>query len=190
MALIGLCQRSLRDLEIFPGDTNDWPLSWPVPPEDPIVDDSYQIVELPVLERFQTAVNLNLGSFARFLRLAKNIKHLELDSCVGGDDGEWRDLWRAIRYHPSRMQLAFDQIPCNDATELSMSHFTGDASRANDNPDDPWINIYYELEMYLSNRGSWGRSCRMWFDGLGSDDEYTDSESGAEQGSNGDEEED
>jgi hypothetical protein len=190
MALIKRCQNNLRDLEIFPGDTNDWPLTWPVPPEDPIVDDSFQVIELPALERFQTAVPLNLGSFARFLRLAKKMKRLELDSCTGGEDGEWRDLWRAIRYHPSRMQLNFDQVPCNDATELSMDHFTGDVSREGNDPNDPWMNIHYELGMYLSNRGPWGRSCRMWFDGLGSDDEYTDSESEAEQGSDGDENED
>jgi len=188
MALLKACRESLKDLELFPGNTNDWPLTWPPSYKEGVVEEPGEVIELPALERLKTAVDINLSAFAEFLLLAKKLKRLELDSCAAGyGDGGWRDLWRAIRHHPSRMQLEFDQLPCNDATEWSTSHFTGEASMGEDDPDDTWMNIDYELDMYMSNMGPWGRSCRMWFEGLGSDDEYTDSESGAAEESDGSE---
>lgn len=167
--------QSIKTLEIVTGVPR-CPFAWPLP-------DS--IIALPSLERFYTGASLHLPAFARFVKLARNLKHLELKSCHG-KGWEWRQLWDAIRHHPSRMMLVFDQLPCSDAAEISMNHWTGEESKDEGYEDDVWMNIDRSLENYVSNRGKWDRSCRMWFDGAASDEETeSEDESGSDEESAG-----
>jgi hypothetical protein len=138
---------------------------------------SNDLLVLPALQSFITGVPLRLSPFAIFLHQCSALKYLQLDGCHGRD-GDWRELWDAIRHHPNRMALELDQLPCVDCTEVSVSHHTGEAS-TEEFDDDPWMNIDYSLENYLSGRRHWDRTLRMWFEnGTG---ESTDSESGGDE---------
>lgn len=170
-ALLTQSAASLKKLSLSP----ECPMFWP--PE--AAEDPDDVVALPVLEELSTSAQLRLEAFAEFLRKAENLKSLSL-ACNHGQDGNWRDMWRAIRYHPSRMRLDFDQIPCNDAAEISLGHYTGEASK-DEWDDDVWMNITHSLENYLSNKGEWNASCRMWFE-----DEDASSD-GSNDGGSGDE---
>jgi hypothetical protein len=181
MALLRASRETLKDLQLFP-DFRDWSCPWPPPHEVNAVEEPDEIIELPALEHLKTTAPIRLSAFAQFLLRARNLKRLELQS-NHRRSGEWRELWRAIRHHPSRMQLEIGEMRCNHWTEWGTSHFTGEKSQSENTPDDTEGNVDYELEMYLSNRGTWGRSCRWWHEELGTDDEYTDSESGAAEGS-------
>lgn len=127
---------------------------------------------LPDLTSFETGMRLDLPAFARFLLQSPALTFLRLKGC-GGDLDKWRELWDAIRNHPSRMKLEFDQLPCNEATEWTAYHYTGEPSKA-EFDDNPWENIDYSLENYLSGTRHWDRTLEMWFNG--GDGEATDSE--------------
>lgn len=46
---------------------------------------------------------------------------------------------RAIRYHPKRMRVEIDQIPCNSAAEVSLTHYTGkEKDEGMQRDEDPW----------------------------------------------------
>lgn len=103
---------------------------------------------------------------------------------------------RAIRYHPNRLRVEVDQIPCHSASEVSLRHDTGDEEEESlDRDEDPWsvhavqsesfcmrkltfyrMDIDRSLARYLSNRAKWNESCRMWFEEGGDGEEGAVSE--------------
>jgi hypothetical protein len=172
-ALLRKCQSSLRHLRVLSTHCPDF--EWP--PTD--AGESHGIPPLPALESFTTELTLLLPNFADLLLQSCELKHLKLNLCHG-DLGDWHELWDAIRNHPSRMLLTFDQLPCNEVAEVSMDHHTGEESKE-EWSDDVWGNINYSLENYLSGRRHWDRTLQMWFgdgDGGPTDDEEDDDTSG------------
>jgi hypothetical protein len=164
--LLHKCSSNLRKLIINSGygggaQHTEWPPAGPA-----------RLPLLPALTSFTTGMNLDLPAFARFLLRSPALTFLQLNGC-GGDQDKWGHLWDAIRDHPSRMTLDFDQLPCNEAAECSVYHYTGEPSKA-EFDDDPWSNIDYSLENYLSGTRHWDRTLEMWFNG--GDDGPTDSE--------------
>ena len=165
-ALLRKCSGSLQNLD-FCSFTSSCPMSWP-PSSSP---DSPSLLLLPRLTRFRTSLTLRLSAFAQFLHRAPALTHLHLESCYG-EDGQWRDIWDAIRTHPSRMMLDLEQLPCFDWGELGVYHHTGEASKQQF-AEDLYERLDCSLENYLSGKGHWDRSLRMWFDG---DDEPSEDE--------------
>ncbi|KAF1950502.1 hypothetical protein CC80DRAFT_496759 [Byssothecium circinans] len=165
-AILRKSATSLRILEISPSENSPWEdnVLWPNSRDD--------IVALPMLGSFKTCASLHISHFARFLRTAPKLERLDLWWCEGRE-GEWREIWRAIRYHPRRMLLDFDYISCNGQNEINMKHFTGEDSKYSEYADGVWRNLVYDLEMYLSNKGEWNNSCG-WFDNWDGDDEGSD----------------
>lgn len=164
--LLHKCSSTLQKLIVYSGhgggcDYAKWP---PAAPN--------QIPLLPVLTNFTTGMDLGLPAFAGFLLQSPALAFLNLNGC-GGNLDQWRQLWDAIRDHPSRMMLEFEQLPCNDVAEWSTSHYTGRPSEAKFD-EDPWMNIDYSLENYLSGLRHWDRTLDMWFNG--GEGEPTDSE--------------
>lgn len=181
IAITSLLLRSgttLQHLRLYKG-WHMYDFSWPprnIPP-------------LSALSSFKTALPLRLTLFAAFLANSPVLSSLQLDGCHADyedDSGDWRILWDAIRNHPSRMQLHFDQLPCHEATELSVEYHTGEESTAAWD-DDPWMNIDYSMEHYLSGKRHWDRSLEEWFgDGEGTPGASEDED----EESDGDEDED
>ncbi|KAF1926935.1 uncharacterized protein M421DRAFT_6500 [Didymella exigua CBS 183.55] len=162
--ILHTCRFSLSKLILYPEYGEQYIVWPPAAPNRPLM--------LPALRSFRTGMSLDLPEFARFLLQSPALQFVQLDGC-SGRLGEWRELWDAIRNHPNRMTLEFDQLPCNSYTECSVYHYTGEDSKA-DFDDDPWDNIQYSLENYLSGNRHWDRTLRMWFEDGG--DEPTDSE--------------
>ena len=177
-ALLRKCSNTLQNLD-FRSYTSSCPMPWP-PPSTP---GSLDLPPLPALTSFRTNLSLQLSAFSHFLHRAPALSHLQLDGC-GGELGEWRHLWDAIRDHPNRMALEFDQLPCIDWTELSVYHHTGEPSKIAF-VDDPYDNIDYSLENYLSGRRHWDRSLRLWFDNNDEPSEEEDDENDYSDDSDG-----
>jgi hypothetical protein len=175
-ALLRKCSNTLQTLD-FCSDLPLCPMRWP-PPNTP---GSLDLPPFPALTSFTTGVSLHLSAFSHFLHRAPTLSHLGLNSCEG-ELGKWRYLWDAIRDHPNRMNLELDELPCIDWTELSVHHHTGEPSKEAF-VDDPYDNIYYSLENYLSGRRHWDRSLRLWFDG--NDESSEDDESDYSDDSDG-----
>ncbi|XPS72343.1 hypothetical protein M3J09_004508 [Ascochyta lentis] len=173
--LLRKCSTSLQKLVLFPNFScydMDWPPSDITVPNEPLA--------FPALKSFTTGISLRLSSFTLFLHQCPVLEYLQLDGCHG-DDGEWRELWDAIRNHPNRMTLKLDQLPCNSYAEVGVCHHTGEASGTAFS-SDPWDNIGYSLENYLSGRRHWDRSLRMWFDeGSEESSEEEDSDESADE---------
>ena len=146
-SMLSKCSGSLKRLK-----TKTSPMGWPTHP----------VVAMPLLEDLDVDFDINLSAFAEFIRNAKNLTSLKLRG-VHGDNGGWRELWDAIRYHPSRMQLEFDQIYCNDAAEITLRHHTGDKCE-DTTIGDSWDDIQESLGMYLSNSGKWNKCLHLWFE--------------------------
>ncbi|KAH6616851.1 hypothetical protein C7974DRAFT_53419 [Boeremia exigua] len=164
VTLLNKCSSSLRELSFFPqrsGNYFDWP---PAAPNWPPV--------LPALGSLTTGTGLDLSGFARFLLQSPALVYLRLDGSEWRR-GEWRELWDAIRNHPNRMTLNFDQLPCSNYGECSVYHYTGEASTL-DSDEDQWDNVQYCLENYLSGRSPWNRTLTLWFEE--SDFEFSDSD--------------
>jgi hypothetical protein len=180
VTLLNKCSSSLRELTLFPersGNYFDWP---PAAPNRP--------PRFPALESFTTGTGLDLTAFARFVTQSPALSRLHLDGSEWRG-GEWRELWDAIRNHSNRMTLEFEQVPLSDYGEVSVYHHTGEASKA-DFEEDPWDNIQYSLENYLSGRTHWDRTLKIWFeegdefsDSEGSEDDDTESNSANDIGS-------
>ena len=185
-SLLHKCSSNVQKLIIYPGhngggDYTVWPPAASIQPP-----------QLTALTSFTTGMSLDLPAFARFLLQSSALTFLQLTGC-GGDLNNWSFPWDAIRNHPSRMRLEFDQLPCNDVAECSVYHYTGELSKA-EFDDDPWSNIDYSLENYLSGLRHWDRTLEMWFSGGGgepTDDEEDDSDDNGDGGdSDGDDESD
>ncbi|KAJ4299390.1 hypothetical protein N0V90_004635 [Kalmusia sp. IMI 367209] len=175
-AILKKCAPSLTYLELL-SDVPFCVLVWP--PEKTKVAN---LAPLPALTSLKTGARLNLATFPAFLKeKCTALTSLELQSCGGKGNASWRGLWDAIRYHPQRMHLSFEQIPCNDAAEVSLVHYTGDECE-DEEDEDPWMDIDRSLSNYLSNKGKWNKSCRMWFEDEGSDDDDDENGSGGSDG--------
>lgn len=172
-AILRRCSTTLERLEFCPS-VSECPMSWP-PRTFPGCPD---VPPLPALRSFKTGLTLRLSAFAHFLHQSPKLTHLQLDGCHG-DEGEWRELWDAIRMHPSRMELELEQLPCVDWTELSVFHHTGGPSDGK-LTGDPCNDIDWSMGNYLSGLRHWDRNCQYWFDnGDGEqteDDEWGDGE--------------
>ncbi|KAF3002695.1 hypothetical protein E8E13_010001 [Curvularia kusanoi] len=122
-ALLQKCSSALHKLSVTPDYAGrlgyfEWPTTKPK-----------ELPSLSALESFTTGLRLDLPAFAQFLHQSPALRFLQLNGCHGALE-HWRHLWDAIRDHPNRMMLDFDQLPCNEATEYSGSHHTGEASTA------------------------------------------------------------
>ena len=118
-----------------------------------------------------------LFNFTNLLLQSPELKHLELESC-DGTVSDWRELWDAIRNHPSRMLLHIDCMPCDPEAETRLNHHTGKASRMK--WDEDGDNIRYSLENYLSGRRHWDSALETWFGNR--DDEITDGDDEEDNG--------
>ncbi|TKX21463.1 hypothetical protein C1H76_6537 [Elsinoe australis] len=183
IALLRKCNTALQKLEFCPG-VSSCPMPWP-PPTFPGRPD---LPPLPALISFKTGLTLRLSAFAHFLHQSPKLTHLQLDGCHG-DEGEWRELWDAIRTHPSRMELELEQLPCVDWTELSVFHHTGGPSDGK-LTGDPCNDIDWSMGNYLSGIRHWDRNCQYWFDnGDGEqteDDEWESSGGSSDDGGDDD----
>lgn len=182
--LLHKCSPNLQKLDIR-SHFASCPIPWP----PPSTSDSTDLPLLPALLSFRTNLELRLPAFARFLHRAPILGYLQLDSCHG-KLGEWRELWDAVRHHPNRMMLEFDQLPCHEATEVSLTHHTGEASKT-EFEEDVWDNINWSLENYMSGLRHWDRSLRMWFDdGYDSEDDDDEDDDDEDNEDNEDDEDD
>ena len=73
-----------------------------------------------------------------------------------------RRLLDAVRNHPSRMTLQWDQVPANDAMEISARFNTADMSFAK--RDDNCQDIDRSLQNYVVGKGRWNKCLKMWFE--------------------------
>ncbi|KZM18723.1 hypothetical protein ST47_g10076 [Ascochyta rabiei] len=177
--LLRKCSTSLQKLTLFPGFCC-YDMAWPLSD----IPASNNLLTLPALKSLTTGLSLAL-----FLHQCSALEYLQLDSCHR-EDGEWRELWDAIRDHPDRMTLEFTELPCNSCAEVGVSHHTGEASGVAFS-SDPWSNIGYSLENYLSGGRHWGRSLRMRFEeGSGKSSESESDEDGDEDEDESDADED
>lgn len=176
VALLRKCSSSLVELKFFPeGWYGDNYLVWPpAPPNQP--------PKLPALEELTTGASINLSAFSRYLFQCPSLNYLRLEGCEGVD-WMWRELLDAIRNHPNRMLIEFDDLPCNEHTlePFSIRHDTREAHSAEFEGDDPFDDIQYSVANYLSGKRHWDRTLSMWFeDGEGSErseDDDTDDDS-------------
>jgi hypothetical protein len=156
-ALLRKCQSNLRHLYL---SSSHWrAIEWP------LVNDgeSHRVPPLPALESFKTLLRVTLPDFTNLLLQSRELKHIKLMNVCDGTLGDWRELWGAIRNHPSRMLLQFESLPHDPEGELlRLNHHTGEASRRKWNNDLWWDNINYSLENYLSGRRHWDRVLKNW----------------------------
>ena len=173
-ALLCKCQPNLRHLRV---SSSHWrTLKWP------LIDtrESHTTPVLPALESFSTSLDVMLLNFTNLLLQSPELKHLELESC-DGTPSDWRELWDAIRNHPSRMLLHIECMPCGDPeAETGLNHHTGEASRMK--WDDDGDNIRYSLENYLSGRRHWDSALETWFGNR--DGEITEGDDEEDNGEN------
>lgn len=158
VTLLRKCSSGLTELKFFPdGQYGDNYLVWPpaAPNKPP---------KLPVLEELTTGANLHLRTFSRYLLQCPSLDYLRLEGCKGVE-GLWPELWDAIRDHPNRMLIEFDDLPCNMETfeTCSMRYDPKGASSAEDEDDEAADAIEYSLRNYFSGKGHWDHTLSMWF---------------------------
>ena len=79
------------------------------------------------------------------------------------------------------MYLSFDQVPCHDATELGLCHYTGDENMNFEFVGDPWMDIERSLCNYMSKKGEWNESCVEWFGGESDEYDYDEDDDEGDQ---------
>lgn len=83
---------------------------------------------LPTRDSLKTGTNLNLSRFVRFISQSPSLSYVQLICC--GGFYLWREVWKAIRDHPSRIIIDFEGLSCNKYGEFSVNCYTEQASEA------------------------------------------------------------
>ena len=164
------CKRSITELVI----EKEFPMTWP----------RDELVALPELRKIDLgSICVNNGNFAKLLPLMPKLERYSL-GCSSGTE-EWKQTIDAIRDHPNRMEIHWDQIACHSCAEISL--YCNTANVSNDDKDnDPWMDSGRSLQNYLAGKGRWNKCLRMWFE----DEDPDDTGSGEEWSQHGSEDED
>lgn len=156
--LASILQKCNTTIEKLDYKTSDTPMLWP----------GSNIIDLPRLE------SLSLGSgsirpqnLSRWLAHMSSLTYLEF----GGTWAEWpltewKHVYDAIRDHPNRMQVVFEQSVANSGAEISLNYFTGDYDYVAKRPEyfDPWVDVDWLLASYLSGKGEFDEGLQEWLD--------------------------
>jgi hypothetical protein len=176
-AILRKCAQSLQTLDLM-GNAGVWTL---------FPENHYAVVSLPSLKRFTTSAEIHCSSFAFFLCQARNLEHVELKGCRGRGEGEWREIFQAIRHHRCRMLVVFDQLYFPGVYGIPDRVITIHHDTRENTPRESVLprvdrGFDYSMKMYMSNRVQWNRTLEDFF-------QYWDLEEGDEWQS-GDEETD
>lgn len=128
-----------------------------------------EVIELPNL-RFLSLGNdcirsQNLKSWMAKMPL---LEHLELlgTRLFNEDHTGYLNVFDAIREHPIRIMLIFEEFPFNNHSEIYLSYHTGDFQRLleQDEDEDSDVEIYRSLSLYLSGKIEYPECLRHWLE--------------------------
>ncbi|CAI6334181.1 unnamed protein product [Periconia digitata] len=148
---------SLREFYLFP--YRNYVMGWPIAER--------QIIALPQLRKMRTYAVYDMYLLADLVRQAPHLNHLTM---YGRPlPGNWREFFRAIRYHPSRMILSMREIVVNylhglGRWDLNLKRYdTAARSTRKHYQNNPFNDTMYSLENYISNHGKWSKTCDFVF---------------------------
>ena len=141
-AVLKKCNDSIEEFHHH----NDCPMRWP----------GYEVISLPNLKTLSLADGyIRPRNLSAWMAEMSSLEHF---TCVstkssGGAEGTWVEVFDAIRHHPRRMKIEFDQIIANDE-EISMSYHTGDfQDYLEKEPEaEDWSDVSVSLPLYLSGK--------------------------------------
>ena len=150
-AVLRKCKGSLEYLRYEP----PCPMRWP----------DQEVIPLPKLRDLYLAEGfVRTGNLSRWMAGMLLLKCFQLeyaDHCEGG----WMDLFDAIRDHPNRIRISFEEtITVQDFESFGMDYDTADFEIYLETPesDDPYENIERSLALYLSGKIEYDETLGDW----------------------------
>lgn len=186
-ALLRKCSDHLEELEVRRDSALIWPMFTSASYAQPAplsTSWSQDVVPLPELKRIVLGgTQADDHALSKLLVRSPKLHYFQLEEIIGIPD--MRTLLTAIRDHPSRMTLKWDQV-CVATTDFSACYNTAHASSAKkvkvdfDSRADHEVAYTMELERslqnYVAGKGRWNKSLWMEFQGGATGIEYSDDE--------------
>lgn len=154
-AVLKKCKNNLQKFKYGSSEYMQWP--------------GDEVIELPNLRFLSLGSDCirsqNLKSWMAKMPL---LEHLELlgTSLFNEDYTGYLNVFDAIREHPIGIMLIFEEFPINRYDEIYLSYHTDDFQRLleQDENEDPDVEIYRSLSLYLSGKIEYNGCLKDWLE--------------------------